>query len=79
MQFTKAIQPAGAVGEPGMQPVPTASLARQPSPARGMRDSPDGRQLAEPQISARLIYFDLKNSGRDCRQPERDDGLDLLG
>src|SRR6185312_10925384 len=29
MQFTKAIQPAGAVGEPGMQPVPTAGLARQ--------------------------------------------------
>ena len=24
-------------------------------------------------------YFALKNSGRDCRQPERDDGLDLLG
>jgi len=53
MQFTKAIQPAGAVGEPGMQPVPTAGLARQPPSARGMRDSPDGRQLAEPQITAR--------------------------
>ena len=26
-----------------------------------------------------LSYFDLKNFGRDCRQPERDDGLDPLG
>jgi hypothetical protein len=45
MQFTKAIQPAGAVGEPGMQPVPTAGLARQPSSARGMRDFPTADSL----------------------------------
>ena len=46
MQFTKAIQPAGPVGEPGMQPVPTAGLARQPSSARGMRLAvPAGNRL----------------------------------
>jgi hypothetical protein len=45
MQFTKAIQPAGAAGEPGMQPVPAAGLARQPSSARDMRDSPTADSL----------------------------------
>jgi hypothetical protein len=30
-------------------------------------------------LRALLSYFALKNSGRDCRRPGRDDGLDLLG
>ena len=55
MQFTKAIQPAGAVGEPGMQPVPTCWPRTPAIVGTGHARLPDGRQLAERQISARLI------------------------
>ena len=42
-----------------------------------MHGGPDraGRRALADELS----YFALKNSGRDCRQPERDDGLDPLG